>query len=125
PLLPNSGRIDCADVVHCERSDFLLACAVKHERLSSSGNAINKPAAVSSGNNIGGRCNGSCGIRLLPFISGCCFLGADRSHDRLQRQTADVRLVALEEERTLPVLLHFENLTVIPGRYIESAAAPV
>src|SRR4029077_18907570 len=93
-LLSGGGRVNVAGAVDGERGNFFLGRAVENERFAIRRNAIHKPAAIGAGNEI------SVGI---------------------ERENANVNLIALEEERVLPVGADFVDFAVITGCDIQGA----
>src|ERR1019366_5195659 len=69
-----------------ESSDLLLGRAVQHEAFALRGDAIDQPAAVGPGDQVAGV---------------------------VEIESADVRLIALEEQRAVAVAVHAEDLAAI------------
>ena len=87
-FLAHAGGIDVAFAIEGERRDLFLGSAVQDEAFAGRRNAVYQAAAIGAGNQVA---------------------------LRIERQHADVGLVALEENRVLALGSDFVDLAVVAG----------
>ena len=93
-FLSSRGRVDIACLIDSKTCDLTLWCAIQNESIALRRNPVNQTAAVRTGDYVALRIEG---------------------------QHSNVRLVALEEERVLPVRRNPKNLSMISSGYVEVA----
>src|SRR5262249_41699189 len=105
-LIADARCVDVPRIIHHQRGDFLLVRAVQHECIPRWGDAVDQATAVRPSDHVV-LCRGRQRLSAL-------FIGAFSSlAGWLESQGANVRLIALEEKRTLTVLLDLIDLAMI------------